>query len=233
MEWMFSKEKPLRVFSAFSGYDSQCMALRNLGIPYELVGWSEIDKYAIVAHDAVFPEWAGRNKGDICKIKWDNVPDFDLFTYSFPCTDISNAGRQRGFDEGSGTRSSLLWECRKAIDTKRPKWLLMENVKAIINKKFQRGFTRWIEYLDSMGYANFMQVLNAKDYGIPQNRERVFMVSILGDAWFSFPQPRPLDVKLVDLLEENVDEKYYLNQDKVDMFIAGLSGDKLEELENA
>lgn len=121
----------LKVFTAFSGYDSQCMALDRLGVDYELVGWSEIDRYAIIAHNAVYPQWSDRNLGDICKIDWNDIPDFELFTYSFPCTDISSAGQQRGLEEGSGTRSSLLWECKKAIDTKKPKYLLMENVKAL------------------------------------------------------------------------------------------------------
>ena len=98
----------LRVFTSFSGYDSQCLALRRLDIPFELVGWSEIDKYAIQAHDVLFPEVKDRNYGDISRIDWAQVLDFDLFTYSFPCTDISNAGQQKGLEKGSGTRSSLL-----------------------------------------------------------------------------------------------------------------------------
>ncbi len=130
-------EKPLRVFEAFAGYGSQSMALRNIGVDHEVVGISEIDKYAIAAYNATHPET--RNYGDICKIDWRVVPDFDLFTYSFPCTDISNAGAQAGFEEGSGTRSSLLWECKKAIEEKHPKYLLMENVKAITSKKFLPG----------------------------------------------------------------------------------------------
>ena len=110
-KFIYTKDNHLRVFTAFSGYDSQCMALDRIGIPYELVGWSEIDKYAIQAHNAVYPQYADRNYGDISKIDWEKVPDFDLFTYSFPCTDISNAGVQKGLEEGSGILSSLLWEC--------------------------------------------------------------------------------------------------------------------------
>lgn len=206
----------IRVFTAFSGYDSQCMALDRLkeslpSFDYELVGWSEIDKYAIQAHNAVYPQWAERNFGDISKIDWANVPDFDLFTYSFPCTDISSAGRQAGLAEGSGTRSSLLWECKKAIELKKPKWLLMENVKALVSKKFKPFFLEWDAYLRGLGYSNFSQVLNAKHYGIPQNRERVFMVSILGEGEYQFPQQFPLEIRLKDVLEQNVDEKYYLS----------------------
>lgn len=179
---------------------------------YELVGWSEIDKYAIQAHNAVYPQWADRNYGDISKIDWAEVPDFDLFTYSFPCTDISNAGRQAGLQEGSGTRSSLLWECRKAIEAKRPKYLLMENVKALVSKKFLPFYKEWLEYLNREGYRNFSKVLNAKDYGVPQNRERVFCVSILDEAArYNFPKPWKLDRCLDDVLEQEVDEKFYLS----------------------
>lgn len=223
-------EKPLRVFEAFSGYGSQSMALRNIGVDHEVVGISEIDKYAIAAYNATHPET--RNYGDICKIDWQDVPDFDLFTYSFPCTDISNAGAQAGFEEGSGTRSSLLWECKKAIEEKHPKYLLMENVKAITSKKFLPGLIKWQEFLSQHGYVNFIEILNAKDYGVPQNRERCFLVSILDAGWYQFPEPFELTVKLKDILEHNVDEKYYLDQSRVDKFIAGLSDEKRDALEH-
>ena len=217
----------LRVFTAFSGYDSQCLALDRLkanypDFDYELVGWSEIDKYAIQAHNALYPQWAERNYGDISKIDWNEVPDFDLFTYSSPCQDFSNAGLQRGGEEGSGTRSSLLWECRRAIVAKRPKHLLLENVAALVSQKFLPLFNRWQAELASYGYSNFAQVLNAKDYGVPQNRERVFLVSILGNASYHFPKEMPLDKRLKDVLESSVDEKYYLS----DKIIAGFDAHK-------
>lgn len=219
-EFIYTKDKPLRVFTAFSGYDSQCMALDRLGIPYELIGWSEIDKYAIQAHNAIYPQWADRNYGDISKINWDDVPDFDLFTYSSPCQDFSNAGLQRGGEEGSGTRSSLLWECRKTIIVKKPKYLLMENVAALVSKKFLPLFNKWQRELESYGYSNFAQVLNAKDYGVPQNRKRIFLISILGEVQYHFPQPFPLDKRLKDILEKEVDEKYYLRQKTIKSFSA-------------
>lgn len=128
------------------------------------------------------------------------------------CQDISNAGLQRGFTEGSGTRSGLLWECRKAIEAKKPKFLLMENVKALLSKKFMPEFLKWEAWLREQGYSNFWQVLNAKDYGVPQNRERAFMVSILGEGWYTFPEKIPLEKRLKDVLEDNVDEKYYLSE---------------------
>ena len=209
----------LKVFTAFSGYDRQCMALdrlhrHNPDFNYELVGWAEIDKYAIQAHNAVYPQWADRNYGDISRIDWQQVPDFDLFTYSSPCQDFSQAGKQAGGTEGSGTRSSLLWECRRAILAKKPKYLLMENVAALVSQKFIRLFNAWQLELESYGYRNFAKVLNAKDYGVPQNRERIFMVSILDEsARYEFPQPMPLTLRLKDVLEDKVDERYYLRED--------------------
>jgi DNA (cytosine-5)-methyltransferase 1 len=223
-----TKNNVLRVFCAFAGYDSQCLALDRLKrdypqFDYELVGWSEIDKYAIQAHNALYPQWADRNFGDISKIDWDQVPDFDLFTYSSPCQDFSNAGLQRGGEEGSGTRSSLLWECRRAIVAKRPKYCLLENVKALVSKKFMPLFNKWQDELAEYGYANFWQVLNAKNYGVPQNRERVFLWSILRTEAdprpeYHFPRPFPLELRLKDVLEPKVDEKYYLSDKMIESF---------------
>lgn len=199
------------MFTAFSGYDSQCLALNRANIDYELVGWSEIDKFAIKAHNALFPQWTDRNFGDISKIDWSQVPDFDLFTYSSPCQDFSNAGKMRGGEKGSGTRSSLLWECEKAIRAKMPKYLLMENVASLVSKKFIGTFQNWLNVLSELGYTNYWQVLNAKDYGVPQNRKRVFVVSILNsEEPYYFPEPFETEIRLKDLLEGYVDEKYYI-----------------------
>lgn len=219
---------------------------QDIGLDYTVVGISEIDATAIKAYYAARDaellsrcrtvgdvETAIRggyeppqelidrypNYGDICKINWANVPDFNLFTYSFPCTDISNAGLQKGLAEGSGTRSSLLWECARAIETKYPKYLLMENVKALVSDKFMPDFKRWAMYLESLGYTNYYQVLNSKDYGVPQNRERVFMVSIHGEAIYYFPKPFKLDRRLKHVLETNVDESYYLSDAKIQAII--------------
>ena len=220
----YTKENPLRVFTAFSGYDSQCLALNRLGIDYDLVGWSEIDPAAIKAHNALFPQYEERNYGDISKIDWSQVPDFDLFTYSSPCTDFSNAGAQAGGEEGSGTRSSLLWECRKTILAKKPKYLLFENVKALVSDKFLYLFEKWCKELESYGYVNYYQVLNSKDYGVPQSRERIFMVSILKtddepNPYYEFPRPVPLTKCVEDILEDNVPEKYYMKQEVTDRYI--------------
>lgn len=213
----------IRVFTAFSGYDSQCLALRRIGVPFELVGWSEIDAFAIKAHNALFPESTDRNYGDISQIDWDQVPDFDLFTYSSPCQDFSSAGLQKGGTKGSGTRSSLLWECERAIGAKRPKYLLMENVAALVSQKFIKLFQSWMTVLEGYGYKNFAKVLNAKDYGVPQNRERIFLVSIRVDdraEWenvhYHFPKPQRLERRLKDVLETEVDEKYYLSDSRLE-----------------
>ena len=220
-----SMEK-LRVFEAFAGYGSQHLALKRLkrdypSFDFEVVGISEIDKYAIQAYEALHGE--ANNYGDISKIDWMQVPDFDLLTYSFPCTDISNAGQQQGFDEGSGTRSSLLWECRKAIVQKRPKYLLMENVKAICSKKFMPLFQKWLQSLEDYGYYTNWAVLNAKNFGIPQNRERCFAISIRRDLLdpspvYHFPEPFPLELRLKDVLEPKVDERYYLSDKMIQCF---------------
>ena len=207
----------LRVFEAFAGYGSQSIALKIIakmfpGFEFESVGISEIDKYAIKAYRALHGE-AIPNLGDITKINWGGYDaEIDLFTYSFPCQDISSAGKQRGLSEGSGTRSSCLWACADAIEAKHPKFLLMENVKALaVQKKFSDDFSKWRKWLREQGYTNYYAVLNSKDYGVPQNRERVFMVSFLGShSPFYFPAPFPLERRLKHILEDEVEEKYWL-----------------------
>ena len=208
----------VKVFTAFSGYDSQCMALERAGVQYDLVGWSEIDRHAIKAHNALFPQYQDRNFGDITKIDWNNVPDFDLFTYSSPCQDFSKAGKMRGGQENSGTRSSLLWVCREAIRIKRPKMCILENVENLVSEKFYPLFRDWEQVLARMGYSNYIKVINAVDAGVPQNRKRVFLVSILDqDRYFEFPSPvekmRDLDGFLDQ--DDRVDEKYYIPKDKI------------------
>lgn len=239
MKWQYDEEHPLRVVTLCSGYESQCMAIRDLGIPFDLIAWAEFDpeskspidkQPAVIAHNAVFPEYKDRNLGDMTKIDWTQVPDFDLLFYSTPCQSISNAGLQHGFVEGSGTRSSIIWNVRDAIKIKRPQIAILENVKAMISQKFVGMFNLWQSELLKFGYTNFPQVLNAKDYGIPQNRERIFLVSIHGESWFNFPQPVELKLKLKDMLEEDVDEKYYLDDAKVAEFIGSLEEEKIRKI---
>lgn len=201
----------LKVFEAFAGIGTQRMALDRLGIEHEVVAISEIDKFAIKSYEEIHGDTL--NLGDITQIDTTDIPDHDLFTYSFPCQDISTAGLGKGLARESGTRSSLLWECERIIEAKRPKYLLMENVKALVNKKNKPHFLEWLDLLSDLGYTNYWQVLNAKDYGIPQNRERVFCVSILGDHEpYHFPEPFELELRLRDVLEPQVDEKFYLSE---------------------
>lgn len=194
----------LRVFEAFAGYGSQSIALRNIGIDYEVVAISEIDKYAIKAYESIHGKV--NNLGDISKINVEDIPDHDLFTYSFPCQDISVAGKQASLEENSGTRSSLLWECKKIIEGKKPKYLLMENVKNLVSKKHKPYFDKWLEWLEEQGYNNTWKVLNAKDYGIPQNRERVFVVSIFGEN-FEMKETQSVDGDLQYFLDKNINIK--------------------------
>lgn len=208
----YTEENPLRVFTTFSGYDSQCLALRKAGIPFDLVGWSEIEKRAIIAHDALFPEYKDRNYGDICKIDWTQVPDFDFFTYSSPCQSFSIAGQRLGGEEGSGTKSSLLWECKKAIETKKPKYLMLENVKMLVSRNFLPTFMKWVDFLDSLGYTSYWKVLCGLDYGIPQDRRRVYMVSIMNpENEFEFPKPTGVKTSMEDymLTKEELGEDLY------------------------
>lgn len=201
----------MRVLELFGGYGSQALALENLGIEFKS-DLCEIDKYAIQAYNQIHGETF--NYGDICSIDETKLPYYDLITYSSPCQDFSQAGKQAGGEKGSGTRSSLLWECERIIRAVKPKYMLMENVKALTSKKFMPLFANWLRTLEELGYKNWWKVLNAKDYGVPQNRERVFVVSILGGGQYQFPKPIPLTKRLKDVLEPQVDEKYYLS-DKI------------------
>lgn len=212
----------MRVLELFAGYGSQALALENLGIDFTS-DISEIDKYAIQAYNQLHGNT--HNWGDITKIDETKLPYYDLITYSSPCQDFSVAGLQRGGDKDSGTRSSLLWECERIIRAVKPKYLLMENVKNLVGEKHKHNFIQWLKVLESMGYKNWWKVLNAKDYGVPQNRERVFVVSIRKDVdtkGYKFPARVVLTRKLKDVLEPMVDEKYYLSQDKVDKLVINM-----------
>ena len=227
----------LKIIELFSGYGSQSLALENIGLEHEVVAISDIDKYALQAYSQLH-EGNCPNLGDITKIM--ELEQCDLLTYSFPCTSISGAGKQEGLEEGSGTASSLLWECRRLIQSSKPKYLLMENVKALTSKKkFKPYFDKWLDELEGMGYKNHWKIINAKDY-IPQNRERIFCVSIRNDIEndFNFDNVKntnQMNLRLKDLLEDNVDEKYYISKKRVEELISktkdGLLG-KLPSFEN-
>lgn len=211
----YTTENPLRLIELFAGIGSQTQALTNIGIAHKVVAISEIDKYAIQSYEAM--HGIANNLGDIRKIE--ELPDADLWTYSFPCQDISVAGKGAGIKEG--TRSGLLFEVERLLRVASekgtlPKYLLLENVKNLVSKKFKADFDKWLDFLAELGYTNYWKVLNAKDYGIPQNRERVFCVSIRGEHKpFVFPKPKELTIRLRDMIDETVDERFYLKESTI------------------
>lgn len=220
------------IITTFSGYDSQLMAADALredhpNFQWTCMGWSDIDKYACQMHNIVFPQYADRALGDITKIDWHKVKqslqgrEVDLFTYSSPCQDISQAGKQMGLKEGSDTRSALLWHVADAVAVLTPKYLLQENVAALVSEKFMPDFKLWLSKLESLGYVNRWARLNAKDYGVPQNRDRVFCLSMRKDVAFDyqFPEAFPLQTRLEDVLDEEVSERYFLKDDAVQKFL--------------
>ena len=209
--------KEVNVFSLFSGIGAFEKALERKGIRYNLVNYCEFDKYASKSYSLIHKVPETLNLGDITKVKIDELEPYsaDLITYGFPCQDISNAGKQRGFEhDGQLTRSGLFFYAAAIIGRIQPKVAICENVKALVGKKFTKEFETVLSTLEDMGYTNYWQVLNAKDYGIPQNRERVFIVSIRNDIdkKYEFPTPIKLELRLKDILEKQVDEKYYLSE---------------------
>lgn len=231
--------KKIRLITLFSGIGSQEMALRNIGADFEIYKAVEWDKYAMTSYNAIH----GTNfeTMDICKVHASDLEIVDtdkydyILTYSYPCTSVSLAGKREGMKEGSGTASSLLWEVKRIFtemkDDELPKILVMENVPQVHSAQNISEFNRWLDYLRSRGYYTYYQDLNAKDFGIPQNRDRCFAVSILSDVFvdFQFPKSVPLKYVMKDFLEEEVDEKYYLKSEKAEKLIQQLINDgKLE-----
>lgn len=224
--------------TTFSGYDSQLMAADVLrewhpDFRWTCKGWSDIDKYACQMHNLVFPQFADCALGDITKIDWHEVKsslegrEVDLFTYSSPCQDISQAGKQMGLQEGSDTRSALLWRVADAVEVLRPKYLLQENVAALVSQKSMPDFQKWLDKLSSLGYVSRWARLNAKNYGVPQNRDRVFCLSMRQDVAFDyqFPEPFELRTRLEDVLEEEVADRYFLKDDAVSKFLKANDSD--------
>ena len=213
--------KPIRLIELFAGYGSQAMALKRIGTNFEHYRVVEFDKYAIASYNAVhgtdFPTM------DITKVHARdlNICDTETFTYlltySFPCTDLSVAGKQAGMSKGSGTRSGLLWEVERILTEIRdsngelPQILFMENVPQVHGKKNINDFEKWLGFLESLGYTNYWRDLNAKNYGVAQNRNRCFMFSFLGNYSYDFPQPIPLTKRIRDYLEGVVDDKFYVS----------------------
>ncbi len=218
----------IRLIELFAGVGSQAMALRDIGADFEHWRVVESDKYAVRSYNAI--HGTDFETTDIRNVRGADLGIVDvekftyLLTYSFPCQDLSLAGKQLGMTKGSGTRSGLLWEVERLLNETEnlPQVLLMENVPQVHGSKNIDDFNLWIDFLKSKGYSNFWQDLNAKDYGVAQNRKRCFMVSILGDAAYEFPKPVKLTKRMKDYLEDEVDEKYYLKSEKADRLIADL-----------
>jgi DNA (cytosine-5)-methyltransferase 1 len=205
-----------KLFESFAGIGCQSMALDKLGIDYEVVGISEIDKYALASYKAMHNECP--NLGSITDIKGKDMPKTDIFTYSFPCTDLSKAGQQKGLN--TDTRSGLIFEVLRLLHemqehNKLPQVLIMENVVDLVQVKFIEQWKEIQFEIEQMGYTNYTFTMNAKNYGVAQNRDRVFMVSILGNYYYEQPKPIPLEKRLKDYLESNVDQGYYLSDTQI------------------
>ena len=210
----------LKILELFGGIGACTKALERQNIPHKVVDYVEIDKYAVKSYNAV--HGTDFEPQDITK--WDKNIEVDLIMHGSPCQDFSVAGKQAGGEEGSGTRSSLMYETLRIVKNLRPKYVIWENVKGLLSAKHRPNFDRYQSEMTALGYVNYWQVLNAKNYGVPQNRERVFTVSIRADVKrdcpFEFPEPMELTKTLGDMLEEEVDEKYYISSDQVDKLLA-------------
>lgn len=217
--------KPIRLIELFGGIGAQASAIKRLQVQYESYRYCEIDKYTVKAYNAI--HGTDFEPTDITKLHADDLGVIDtdkydyIMTYSFPCQDLSNAGLQRGMTKGSGTRSGLLWEVERLLTemTERPQILLMENVPQVIGKNAIKDFALWNKCLEELGYKNYWRVLNATGFDVPQNRQRCFMLSLLGDYYYTFPEEKPLTKRLKDLLEPEVDEKYYLSFKTAEYFV--------------
>ena len=203
----------IKILELFGGIGACSSALTKLGVEYEIADYVEIDKYAVKSFNAIHN--TNFEPQDIQN--WNKDIEVDLIMHGSPCQDFSLAGKQAGGDEGSGTRSSLMYETIRIVEKLKPKYVIWENVKNLLSKKHRHNFDAYLETMKQLGYINYYQVLNAKDYGIPQNRERVFTVSIRSDidTGFVFPEKQELKLKLKDMLEDNVDEKYYLTDSMI------------------
>lgn len=194
----------------FGGIGACTKALKNIGMNVDVVDYVEIDKYAVKSYNAI-----NSTNFEPQNIKeWNKDINVDLIMHGSPCQDFSVAGKQAGGDLGSGTRSSLLYETIRIVGKLRPKYVVWENVKNLLSKTHKHNFDNYIETMNILGYNSYYQILNAKDYRIPQNRERVYTISIRKDidnGNFKFPEKEELKLRLKDILEDEVDKKYYLN----------------------
>ena len=206
------KEEPVKVLELFGGIGACTQAFKRVGVPFEVVDYVEIDKYACKSYNAI--NGTDFKPQDICE--WDKDIKVDFIMHGSPCQDFSVAGKGLGGDEGSGTRSSLMYETIRIVERLKPKYVLWENVKNVTGKKHRHNFDKYLVSLQQLGYNNYWQIMNAKDYGIPQNRERVFVLSIRRDIdkGYEFPEPFPLKLRLKDMLDTEVDESFYISDER-------------------
>lgn len=205
----------LKVLELFAGIGACSKALERLNIPHEIMDAVEIDKYAIQSFNAIH----GTNFEPQDITTWDKDITVDLIMHGSPCQDFSLAGKQAGGDKDSGTRSSLMYETIRIVEKLKPKYVVWENVKNLLSNKHRHNFDAYLQTMEQLGYNNYYQVLNAKNYLIPQNRERVFTISILGNKKYEFPKTQELKLKLKDMLEDDVDEKYYLSDRMIQFYM--------------
>ena len=214
----------LKIIELFAGIGACSAALKRIGIDLEIVDAVEIDKYAMASFNAIHNTNFATQDIRTYNKSFENI---DLITHGSPCQDFSIAGKQAGGDLQSGTRSSLMYETIRIVEQIKPKYILWENVKNILSKKHKHNFDNYLKRLEELGYKNFYQILNAKYYGIPQNRERVYTISIRKDidkGNFDFPPKQELKLKLKDFLEDEVDEKYYISNTQMQNFLKNNNG---------
>lgn len=219
--------KPIRLVELFAGIGAQAEALKRLQVRYENYRVIEFDQHAVDSYNAIHGtqfEVMDITKTTAADLNITNKDRYEyIMTYSFPCQDLSKSGKGQGMKKGSGTRSGLLWEVERLLKEcdELPQILLMENVPDVIGSKHIKDFQQWLAVLESLGYSNYIECLNAKNYGIPQNRNRAFMVSILGNYFYEFPEPIPLQRCLRDLLEDSVDKSCYLTKEQLCKVLSG------------
>lgn len=221
MKEKYQITKPVRLIELFAGIGAQAKALQNLQIRFESYRVVEIDKYAVKSYNAIFGTNFDTSNIVNISAKDLGIVDTDTYeyimTYSFPCQDLSVAGTRKGMKKGSGTRSGLLWEVERLLKEceELPQILLMENVTEVLGNRNIHDFHQWCSSLERLGYSNYVKNISALEHDIPQTRIRTFMVSILGDYYYEFPQPVPLNKCLKDMLEKNVDKHYFLNRNRI------------------
>lgn len=211
----------IRVFEGFAGYGGATFGLARAGIDFEVIGYSEFDKFASALYDANHKDSNGqpiKNWGDITQINPKDLPDFDLFTGGFPCQPFSQVGMQQGEKDQYG-RGTLMYDIIRICEVKRPQYILMENVKGLATKRFEATFNTLKKALKELGYGDLKYaILNTKDYGIPQNRERLWMFARLGGLPEDFSMvPPTIDngLKLKDFVDKKPDESLYLSQQQI------------------